>query len=321
MIRLDLSKCQGFAHHRSGWNFCISQLKCLHSKSGILMDDFIERSFAWKIDSYYNGKNIYNLPYQKEWVGFLHNPPNAPSWFDVYNSPEAILNRAVFQQSLQTCKCLITLSEYLKDWLQPRVNIPIISVKHPTEMPEHKWNPIKYASSHNIPLIQIGYWLRKFDAICKVKCGPRYQKIWLPSNYDYAFLMLNVYQKTQQSFYEYKHLWSGVKTMKHISNIEFDKLMDTGVVLLDLYDSSANNAIVECIARNTPILVNKIPPVVEYLGKNYPLYFDNIDEVPFLLDDQDKILKAHYYLKRMNKCWISGKYFAMDIQRKLMGVL
>ena len=107
MIRLDLSKCQGFVHHRSGWNFCISQLKKFHSRSGIFVDDFMERSFSWQLESYYGGKNIHNLPYQKEWVGFLHNPPNAPLWFDTYHSPQAILNRDVFQGSIAPSRIVL----------------------------------------------------------------------------------------------------------------------------------------------------------------------------------------------------------------------
>jgi hypothetical protein len=43
---------------------------------------------------------------------------------------------------------------------------------------------------------------------------------------------------------------------------------------MDLYDATSNNAIVECIIRNTPIIVNKLPGVVDYLGENYPLYFN-----------------------------------------------
>ena len=321
MIKLDLSNCKGFTHHRSGWNFCISQLKSAHSKSGIFMDDFIERSFSWKLESYYSGKNIYNLPYQKEWVGFLHNPPNTHSWFDPGHSPQAILNRDVFQQSLKQCKCLITLSEYLKDWLQTKVDVPVISVRHPTEIPNKKWSAESFYTQRPIPIVQLGYWLRKFNSIYKLKCGPLYKRIWLPSNHEYALYLQKLLNKNNERYKEEGFQLHGVEVYKFKPNKEYDKLICSCIVFVDLYDSSANNAIIECIARNTPILVNKIPAVIEYLGEDYPLYFDNIDEASFLLNDQDKILEAHHYLKHMNKCWISGKYFAMDIQRKLMQVL
>jgi len=320
MIRLDLSSCKGFAHHRSGWGFCISQLKSLHSKSGIFVDDFIERSFSWEVSSYYHGNNPYNLPYQKDWVGFIHNPPNVPNWFDVYNSPQAILSRDVFQQSLKTCKCLITLSKYLKDWLQPKVNVPVISIKHPTEIPENKWTPEKFLSQPRIPLVQVGYWLRKLDAIQKLQCGPRYHKVWLPSNYDYALTMLDTYQKTQELFRDNHFQWGGVQIHKFLDNELFDDMMCRCVVLIDLYDSSANNAVIECIARNTPILVNKISPIVEYLGEKYPLYFECLTEASELLTNTNKIFEAHSYLKKMNKTWISGKSFVASLQQKLLDI-
>ena len=321
MIRFDLSKCIGFHHHRSGWNFCLSQLHSLHSKSGILLDGFIERSFAWQLKSYYNGNNDYNLPYEKDWVGFLHNPPNIPEWFDNYSSPQSIINRRVFQESLQTCICLITLSDYLKDWLISRVNVPVISVKHPTEIPENKWQPERFFSNHRQPIVQIGYWLRNLGSFAKLKCGPIYEKVWLPSSYEQALKILNVYNKTQSTYHDAKYEWSGVKIFRLISNAKFDDLMCRCITFLDLYDSSANNAIVESISRNTPILVNKIPPVVEYLGDDYPLYFNNLYEASDILKDPDRIINAHYYLKHMDKKWISGKYFCTDVAHKVKQVL
>lgn len=317
MIKLNLSRCSGFSTHRSGWSYCISSLMSMHSNAGIFVDDFIERSFSWQLNSYYGGKNIHNLPYKKNWIGFFHNPPNIPEWFDMYNSPMAILERDVFIQSLKTCKCIITLSEYLKEWLSSRIKIPIISVKHPTETPKIKWSQEKFLNQKEIPIIQLGYWLRDFFAIHNLRCGPRFNRYWLPSHNETAMLIMKTKEKTQKKFWEEKYLWSGVKIKKYLSNQEYDNLMSGSVVFLKLYDSSANNAIIECIARNTPILVNKIPAVVEYLGDNYPLYFDTLDEASEKIKDTNTIIQSHKYLKNMNKNWINGKYFAKDLVKKL----
>ena len=89
--------------------------------------------------------------------------------------------------------------------------------------------------------------------------------------------------------------------MKYIENFdEYDKLLSTNLVFMDLYDAAANNAVVECIVRNTPIIINKIPPIVEYLGEDYPLYFNNLNEIPELLTEQN-IFNAHQYLLNLNK--------------------
>lgn len=321
MIKLDLSSCSGFKHHRSGWNFCINQLRGLHSRSGIFVDDFIERSFSWDVDSYYEGRNKYNLPYQKDWIGFMHNPPNVPNWFDFFNSPQAILDREVFQQSLRSCRCLITLSDYLKEWLQERIEVPVISLKHATEIPEITWNPKYFISQQRIPIVQLGYWLRKMHSINKLKCTPRYHKMWLPSNYEYAHTMLTTFYKTQKRYRDFCFEWGGVQIENHIENYAFDILMAKSIVFLDLYDSSANNAVIECIARNTPILVNRIDAVVEYLGEEYPLYFDDLRHAYQITNDMDKIFEAHDYLKNMDKEWISGRSFASSLHSKIEQVL
>ena len=321
MIKLDLSKCKGFATHRSGWSYCISSLMPLHSRSGIFVDDFIERSFSWDLDKYYLGSNPHKIPYEKGWIGFFHNPPNVPEWFDMHNSPMAILDRDVFKRSLKTCKAIITLSEYLKDWLSDKISVPIISVKHPTETPKVKWSLEKFQKQKQIPIVQLGYWLRDFFAIHNLRTGPKYSKIWLPSHLETAMTIMKTKEKTQKKFWEEKYLWSGVTINDFLSNHDYDDLMSRCVVFLKLYDSSANNAIVECIARSTPVLVNKIPAVVEYLGEGYPFYFDNIEDAIHKLADDNLIISAHKYLKILGKQWLSGKYFCKDIDRKLNNIL
>lgn len=321
MINLNLSGCKGFTAHRSGWAFCINALRPFHSTSGILVDDFLERSFAWDLSGYYYGANQYNLPYREKWVGFIHNPPNTPPWFDFYNSPQAILGREVFQASLQHCACLITLSEYLKDWLQARVDVPVISLRHPTETPHHKWSPVKFMQNKQPPVIQIGYWLRRMEAILDLQTPYPYKKMWLPSNSAYTMEVLGVYEKTRTKFWEDKYRWSGVGYSEWVSNDTYDKLLSSGIIFLNLYDSSANNAVIEAIARNTPILINRVPAVVEYLGEDYPLYYNNLEEAAHILSNRQNIFDAHEYLKNMDKIWLSGNHFATDLQQKLKEVL
>ena len=321
MISLNLSKCKGFAAHRSGWSFCMHALKPFHSLSGIFVDDFVERSFSWQVDNLFYGPNVHNLPYRREWVGFMHNPPDVPNWFDTYNSPQAIIDRDAFKESLKYCKCLITLSDYLKNWLSDRLDVPVISIRHPTEIPQSKWCPIKFRDNPHPPVMQIGYWLRNMKSILALKTSYPYRKVWLPSSPEYAIQMLHVQEKTQCEKDGDRYMWASVEYMKWVSNYEYDELLTSGVVFLDLYDSSANNAVIEAIARTTPILVNRLPAVVEYCGEDYPLYYDNLDEAAALLCDKQKIFDAHEHLKALDTRWLSGNYFAADLSNKLARVL
>ena len=105
--------------------------------------------------------------------------------------------------------------------------------------------------------------------------------------------------------------------MVYLTNYDdYDRLLTTNIVFMDLYDAAANNAIVECIIRNTPIIVNKIPGVVDYLGDKYPLYYNNLEEVPNLLTEEN-IFRAHQYLLNMNKADLEIEYFS----KKLISLL
>ena len=81
---------------------------------------------------------------------------------------------------------------------------------------------------------------------------------------------------------------------------EYDELLSKNIVFVDLFDAAANNTVIECIIRNTPIIVNKIEGVIDYLGEDYPLYFTTLDEIPQLLTYKN-IEKAYHYLLNMNK--------------------
>jgi hypothetical protein len=65
------------------------------------------------------------------------------------------------------------------------------------------------------------------------------------------------------------------------------------------------------MVRNTPIVINKIPPVVELLGEKYPLYYENINEVKSMIT-YDKIQKTYKYLKSLNKKKLDINYFMND---------
>jgi hypothetical protein len=105
-------------------------------------------------------------------------------------------------------------------------------------------------------------------------------------------------------------MYDTVETINFLSNKNYDKLLGENLIFIYLYDSSANNIIVECIARNTPILINPIEAVKEYLGEDYPLYYDSLEEAVEKAADFDLLYKAHQYLTHHSiKHKLTGKYF------------
>ena len=304
-MRLDMSNCRGFSAHRHGWGFVIDSIKFLHSSSGVILDDFIERTFSWDYYKIFMG-NYCHLPYSIPWIGIIHNPPNHPKWFDYENSVDEIFKRPVFQESLRSCLAIFTLSEYLAEDIRRRVpeTVKVFSVLHPTELDVPQWEPAAFTDHRRV--VQVGYWLRKMEAITRVS-RPDYERVWLPSDFDHAMLKCRMEENVRGVHYEDSvRTWAGVKIEKFLSNADYDKIMQSSVILCDLYDASANNAVIESIARSSPIAVPKLPAVMEYLGKDYPLYIE--DDINKCLD-VERVFAAHDYLKTMDKTHISSKNF------------
>ena len=65
---------------------------------------------------------------------------------------------------------------------------------------------------------------------------------------------------------------------------------------MDIHDSSANNTVLEAIAYKTPLIVKKHPAIIEYLGKDYPLYFEDPNELNNNFITDEKIIECHKYL-------------------------
>ena len=100
-----------------------------------------------------------------------------------------------------------------------------------------------------------------------------------------------------------------------LSNIDYDILLSENLVFVYLYDAIANNTLIECLARATPILVNPLPAVVEYLGLEYPMYFSNLSEAAEKALDMSSILETHNYLKNWEvREKLRGEYFLHSVK-------
>jgi hypothetical protein len=153
------------------------------------------------------------------------------------------------------------------------------------------FDPVAFKNNTDRHVIQIGYWLRVLHAIYMLEVPQNYKKMWLYGGRH----ALEIFDQEKQYIDQSKVLSQPVEVTR-LSNEDYDEALSKNVGFIELYDSSCNNAVVECIARATPILVNKIAPVVEYLGEDYPLYYNTLEQATELLADDSKLLEAHYYL-------------------------
>ncbi|MEL6263731.1 MAG: tetratricopeptide repeat protein [Cyanobacteria bacterium J06626_6] len=316
-----------FAAHRCGWQYAIFALQSLHNPEGVLFDGFLENSFIWK---YYQPGQV-RVPYNQPWVGFLHNPPDMPAWFQYRDSPQALFAQASWQQSLEQCVGLFCLSEYYAQWLRKHTELPVSALIYPTEIPEKLFDFDKFSENAQKKIVQLGWWLRKLNAIYQLpilKENPLgYEKVKLnpefaPNAKEYLQELCERERKAEKIVFQ-THFLANTQELSHLSNQDYDELLSQNIGFIALYDASANNAVVECIARATPLLINPLPAVVEYLGEDYPMYFHTLEEAADKAMDLGLIKATHEYLLRCEtRQKLSAQHFLQtfinsDVYRKI----
>ena len=112
---------------------------------------------------------------------------------------------------------------------------------------------------------------------------------------------------------------NSVDLINQLTNDQYDDLLTKNIIFINLVDASAVNTVIECIVRNTPIIVNDHPAVKEMLGPNYPLYYTTgIDlyntnqEIVTLLSNTNNIKKANAYLQKLDKTKYTIEYFIQE---------
>lgn len=268
--------------NRSGWGYALSCLEEIEVKNGILFDSFIEKSFGWS--------HLLSYSYKESWVGVFHVPDDIPGWFNTKQTPREIFKNEHFIESLKYCKGFYCLSNYEKNILKKYTDLPINVVFHPTEKPNIKFSFDKFMKNEDKGIIQLGIFCRKISSIfllpvTKIKKGA----LGIDKR-NYFILALEIKE------FNLKINKNEVKIFDYLNNDEYDEILSKNIIFIDLYEASANNAVIECIVRNTPILINPHPAVIEYLGPDYPFYFNSLEEAAQKAENFDLIKKTHEYL-------------------------
>ena len=296
--KIAIADQQRFSSHRCGWNYAIHSLQALHNPDGVIFDGFLESSFFWQ-------KDKQKVPYEKPWVGFLHNPPSMPHWFRYETSPQTLFKSLAWQQSRPYCKGLFCLSQHQAHWLREKTGLPVSALIHPTEIPSIQFNFDRFIANAQKKIVQVGWWLRQLNAIdmlpIETDNSLSYQKAKLtPVSSPAAIAQIDHLTKIEQDTcppLSRRYISTKARVLPRLSNYEYDQLLTKNIAFVFFHDTSANNAIVECIARATPVVVNPLPAVVEYLGKSYPLYANTLEEAARKVQDISRIKAAHHYLK------------------------
>jgi hypothetical protein len=293
--------------HRSGWAQAYDALAKLDLP--LLLDDFVEQTFSYPDDG--RAQRRHTTP----WVGIFHCPPSMPHFSVRQQHPQYFLGSPDFVASRPLLRGVVTLSQYVGDWLADRLQVPVLVVKHPCEL-ARQWSPESIDVGRELRLLQVGFYLRNTLAIEQIPPAPGMLRSRLAPHAVRTWF--DKWHRDVTAYWDRlgtRPRWPGVIELPSANNDEYDALLASSVVLTEVFDASANNVVVECLARGTPLVVNRHPAVVEYVGISYPLLFNRIEEVPPLLADRSRLLAAHEHLLARRGTWLDADVFAADVGR------
>jgi hypothetical protein len=124
-----------------------------------------------------------------------------------------------------------------------------------------------------------------------------FNKLWLTGTKNFTKIQ-DLFDK-EKKYLNLNNININDVEFKYIQSFEeYDELMSKNLIFVDLFDTAANNVVLECIIRATPLLITKLPGAIFYLGEDYPMYFDSLQEISGLLT-KENIIKTHNYLKKI----------------------
>lgn len=303
--------------HRGGYQAALQHLvdKRYISNKGIDFVPMVDPYFIWD-----NG-----IALEKPWIGVVHLTSNCPLYLENCDINK-FFNNPNFQKSIKTCKSLVFLSQYMKDYadkiIQEKFSIkmPTSFVKYPVGEDLLQFDLDYFLTKQNKKIIFIGSQMRRVSSLYFLR-APGYQKAWLSGKSD-STAALNLI-KREMNFLKKKPFQDfdpSCVDLLHTSNWnQYDKIITSNIIFIDFYDASANTAINELIMSNTPAFIRRLPATEEYLGKDYPMFFDNLTFVETVLSNPNYITdlysRTYRYLQNMDKSDLSHEYFGRSLLR------
>lgn len=281
------------------------------SKDTLVFFDFIDHYFGWNCNV---TKKVWPNKFPYKWGGIIHHPIKLESFWGENISIESYFtnNYNYIYNSFENCKFLIFLNyETMLDFRSleiikkfPEIKLYVIYHIYPF------FNPVSNKNLNFKYLTFLGWSFRNFKLFHEIKCD-HLKKIHLPGvTCDEQKERLDNIIKihTNQNFDNL------ITTFYNLTTEEFMDIISFSIIFLDFDGVSANNSVLECIKYNIPLLVRRCREVEYYLGHEYPMYFNDINDINNILDNIDSFIKnAIEYLKNMNKTKFSLTYNVANV--------
>ena len=311
--------------HLFGWKGSINYLlECIDLSNSVFnkkyyFDEWIEKLLVWgnKIQSQIYLDTIHRTNLQL--ITFLHNPP-FEKYDELSNDKGLLLNnndllnkniiKVINDNNLfNSISFLYVLSIHQKNYIinnYPEYTKKILSINHPIDINNNEKTEFDFFKfKENKTIYHIGWWLRNFNSFIEVKLPKKYKKIILVKN-----------EFKEHFDKKFKNIDNSIKINYELDDNKYVKIFNNSCIFCDLYDCVANNLVIECIKYNTPIIVKRLPSIEEYLGINYPLFFDNTEDLLKYNDEKTlllKIMEANLYLQKMDKTPFMLKTFCNKV--------
>tara|TARA_B100001094_G_scaffold238803_1_gene234270 strand:+ start:2519 stop:5074 length:2556 start_codon:yes stop_codon:yes gene_type:complete len=241
--------------------------------------------------------------FEQPWVGIDHLVNFVPQYYRKISKnilPESNFFSRILHRSkvLENCKGIIYTSDSIRlNSLNCKYtkHIPKCTVHHPviSDPESSQFNLDAYLNNKNKKLINLGWFNRNFGFFERLNIHD-FEKLFvfggLSGYKGYVF---------REDMYYHGIDMINTEVSPRLSDKELNSLLSKNVIFVNLYDSSANNAIINSVQRNCPIVINRLDACIEYLGSDYPLYYDYPDEIQDLLSESS-VASAHEYLKQLD---------------------
>ena len=294
-------------HHRSGWKYCLDALvQNLHSKNGCVI-------FEPNVDLLF----FYNEVIPDPWVGCVHAVVDSPHYYkNMYGQYWDLKHFLRKPRILKNCKGLFTFCSKAKDYISEKTDIPVSMIFHPTGLAETKFTYEKFENNKHKKILLIGGWMRDWQSFFDLPISSEYVphkpfEPWPAGKYivtgaDVDYMQIKATHELRPN--------RTVKRMHRLEDDKYDKMLSKNIVHLPLFDVNACNTILECIMRHTPILTNRLSASEEYLGVDYPFFYDgSMEDAAIKICDLDLIKETTEYLAMMDKEFLTDKYFIYSI--------
>lgn len=238
------------------------------------------------------------------WIGFSHVPLNMPGWLQEQGRWRRLLGGSPFslpqwQTNRAHCRGLFVFCSDHAEALQNLIGMPVTVLRYPLPTADATWSQEAFISSGKRQIVQFGVGTQRRHAIYLVPDGPYGRLLLQPSGDMNGAILLAEERHLNERRLFHDTMRDGVSIATLTDDDALEPIFASNLLLIHYYGLCTPSLLQTGVAQHTPMLVNPLPAVVEYLGEDYPLYFSFYQEAADKATDLDLVVSAHDYLAGM----------------------